>query len=343
MAVYRRGDRWYGFWKGPDGSMLRRSLGFTKRQAERKLAQIRTSIADGDWLDPIRRSGQTFSGFVEGPYHEFALTHFSPSSQRTELARMRALVRHFGAVPLSAITQAHIQQYKNSRLRAVKVATANRDLVRLKHILAMAVEWEHLKDNPARRVKPDREQNKRVRFLEPAEFERLLAHLPQDIRPLVTLAAYTGLRRSELFALTRYDVDLPRKRLRVVASKNGDARFVPLPAPAVELLGALPKRVHDPVVFRRADGGPIGSFRVVWAVALRKAGIENFRFHDLRHTYASWLVQAGVPAFNVAALLGHRDLRMVTRYAHLDERHLAEAVSVLDRRPASGLRVRSNA
>jgi integrase len=146
--------------------------------------------------------------------------------------------------------------------------------------------------------------------------------------PLTLLALNTGMRKGELTALTWDDIDIPNKVLTVRAgyAKSGSARHIPLNAEAIAVLRTL----------RKAQQGQgrlfdVGSVSKAWHGVLDAAKIEDFRFHDLRHTFASNLVMAGVALNTVRELLGHGDIKMTLRYAHLAPSHKAEAVAALDK------------
>jgi integrase len=157
--------------------------------------------------------------------------------------------------------------------------------------------------------------------------------------PVVLLALATGARKMELLQLTWSDVDLPRARIILQHTKGRERRALPLTGLALEAVQQLAKvrRIDTPLLFPRADGrGPVG-LRAAWATALQDAAIEDFRFHDLRHSAASYLAMTGASVAEIAAILGHKTLAMVQRYAHLSEAHTATVVArmnaaIFDRR-----------
>jgi integrase len=248
-------------------------------------------------------------------------------------------------------------------------ATVNRDLNTLRGALSRAVEWELLPSHPLAKVKASRTDTLPiVRFLSAPEEKRLRAAMADrdDLRraertsanrwrlergyepwpelgpytdhltPLVLLALNTGLRRGELFHLRWRDVDLAGSRLTVrgASAKSGQTRHVPLNTEAAAILTAWKgATVHDPpqYVFPSPldDEAPLEDIKSAWLPLVRAAKIEDFRFHDTRHTFASRLVQAGVDLNTVRELLGHADLKMTLRYAHLAPEHKAAAVAKL--------------
>jgi integrase len=172
-----------------------------------------------------------------------------------------------------------------------------------------------------------------VRFLTDAERPRLLtacqASSNRHLYPLVILALSTGARKGELVTLTWPQVDLGRALVTLHETKNGEPRSIPLTGPAVDVIRAHAKVVRlTPLVFPRQDGRRPVDIRYAWYQALRQAGIDQFRFHDLRHSAASYLAMNGASLVEIADVLGHKTLAMVQRYAHLSEGHTR---GVLDR------------
>ena len=178
--------------------------------------------------------------------------------------------------------------------------------------------WE----NPCRKVERAPESNAVVRFLSDAECERLMLAARASSWPrlylLVLLAITTGARRSELLGLTWGDVDLERAVAHVRSTKNGQPRTLPLvPVVLAELRRFAIERMEACVFPSRARLSAPRHFESSWSSALKAAGIRNFRFHDLRHTCASYLAQNGASLLEIADVMGHRQLAMVKRYAHL--------------------------
>lgn len=250
-----------------------------------------------------------------------------------------------GRVRLSAVTGDTLAQWR-ADLAATgnAAATVNQKLAAIRRVLSLASgEWGWMSANPARGVSKLTEPAGRVRFLSDAERAALLAQCkasrnPQ-LYPLVMLALATGARRGELLGLRWADVDLrhaadpkaPRAAIVLRDTKNTDTRAVPVTGPAVALLVEKAGREPDPDhrVFPRV-GDPMLSAdpRESWNKAVTDAGLANFRFHDLRHTTASYLAMNGASTAEIAAVLGHKTLAMVKRYSHLSEQHTA---SVLER------------
>ena len=164
--------------------------------------------------------------------------------------------------------------------------------------------------------------------------QKLTVALPSWMRPIVTIARHTGLRRSNILELTWPQVDLGRKVIIIPKTKNGSPIGIPLTETTVKTFAEVQKvrHLHSSYIFCDTEGKPHSPYKVSVAFkrATRRAGIANLRFHDLRHDFASSLVQAGVDIHRVKELLGHKDLRMTIRYCHLSPENLSDAVKVLD-------------
>jgi integrase len=232
------------------------------------------------------------------------------------------------------------KQYKRSG------ATCNRYLAALSHLFSMAIrEWRLLDRNPVHNIKKKKETRGRIRFLSDVERDTLLAACANSgwpaLHTLVLLAISTGARRGELIALRWSDIDLKVQRAEgdpamgratVRDSKNGEPRVLPLVGKALEAVRALKLQgsAKSEWVFPQPSGieGAYENFDAHWYAALVAAGIKDFKFHDLRHTCASYLASQGASLLEIADTLGHRGLQMVRRYSHLAQSH---KVSVIER------------
>ena len=212
----------------------------------------------------------------------------------------------------------------------------------LRRMFNLAIKkWKWVKENPVSRIELPQVNNERVRYLGEAEYQSLFRALEHDtipswLKPIVIIALNTGLRESNLLKLKWTSVNLFSRLITIEGErmKNRESIGLPLTQEAFETFRALQrgKRTDTALVFH--DTGkeiyPVKLQRG-FRKACKKAGIENFRFHDLRHTFASYLRQRGVDLHTISKLLGHKDIRMTQRYAHLSVETLREAISVLDR------------
>lgn len=250
-------------------------------------------------------------------------------SKRERLNRTRYLKwwkERIGELALSEVTPAVITETRAKLLKKVSGPTSNRYLAALSALLMIAEkEWMWIDQNPVRKIRRRPERRGRVRFLSKKERKKLLEVCEKSSDPrlyaLVLFALTTGARKGELLGIKWSDVDLKNRRARLQKTKNKDRRTISFPGPAGDLLKRMSKTPHiSGYVFANAEGKPL--FREKpRRKALAAAKIDDFRFHDLRHTAASYLAMSGATLPELAAFLGHRTLAMVQRYAHLTEPH----------------------
>ena len=215
-----------------------------------------------------------------------------------------------------------------------KPSTANRHVATLKHMFTKAstgdlVDEETLKR--VRRVKLLEENNRRLRFLSAEECRALIAACPHNLQPIVITAPHTGIRKVEILSLTwENHIDMVHGFIMLDRTKNGDRKEIPINATLRATFQSLIRRVDSPYVFHDSGGKRFQDVRTAFQSAWRRTGIKDFRFHDLRHTFASQLVMAGVDIATVRDLLGHKDLTTTLRYAHLAPAHKTAALAFLD-------------
>jgi integrase len=314
-----------------------------------------------------RRKAGTVRQFLEHHYGPWVRAHRRTGEQ--SLARLERFGDTILDRPLNDLSAWHLEQWRTSRRKAnITNATINRDLDALRAALSKAVEWQIISSHPLRDVKRAKtDVFGRLRYLNSDEERRLRAALHErdlkrregrarfntwrkergysllpdfgahadHLRPITILALNTGLRRGELFGLQWRDVDLGAQRLTVrgAAAKTGLTRHVPLNTEAIETLRGWrtcsTPNTEDAYVFPGPDGNRMTTLKTSWAKVSKAAQLSDFTFHDLRHTFASKLVQLGVDLNTVRELLGHSDIKMTLRYAHLAPEHKAAAVAKL--------------
>lgn len=313
-----------------------------------------------------RAKASTFGEYLTKVYGPWVTTHRKDGA--ATLARLQRLT-DFAKVKLPELSAWQVEKWRTKRLKdGIKPATVNRDMTAFKAALNRAVEWGYLDASPLAKMKLAKiDQHGVLRFLSEDEEIRLRDALDQreekqrmgrdsanawrsergyptkpdlraaaftdHLKPLVLVALNTGLRRGELFNLKWPDVDLDRATLTVrgEGAKSGATRHVPLNAEALETLTTWKAQgAGSGLVFPGDDGNRLDNISSAWRNLCRDAGIVAFRFHDLRHTFASNLVMAGVDLNTVRELLGHSDIKMTLRYAHLAPEHKAAAVAKLN-------------
>jgi len=195
-----------------------------------------------------------------------------------------------------------------------------------------AIEWGKIDVSPASKVRLFREENRRTRYLEEEEIERLHEACSGHLKPILATALNTGMRKGEILNLKWVDVDLRNRIISILNSKNNEKREIPVNEDLFQALLRVRKNLESPYVFCKEDGVPYKDVKTGFRAALKRAKISNFRFHDLRHTFASRLVMKGVGLKTVQELLGHKDVRMTLRYSHLSPDHKKAAVEKLSKR-----------
>jgi len=225
--------------------------------------------------------------------------------------------------------QSNAQAFFTRSNEPLRPASVNRELALLKHMYSKAIEWGKAKDTPVKKVKPLKGEVKRVRFLLPVEIQRLLSNCGDRLRPIVTVALHTGMRSGELLGLRWDEINFEQAIISILDTKNHERRDIPMNETVKRVLQGIERKGEN--VFYNRYGQSFATVRPSFNLAVRKSGITDFRFHDLRHTFASNLVMEGVDIMTVKELLGHKDLTMTLRYAHLGPSHKTRAVNILDR------------
>jgi integrase len=334
MALYQRGNNWYIDFTFK-GQRVRESIGHSKKNAQRVIDKKKTEIVENKYLD-IRKEPDPvkFHDFAK-QYLEWARTNKKSSTCSRELYIMRRLDKEFEGKCLHEITSWQIEKMKSERRKTLEAASVNRELCLLKHMFAMAVKWNMAKESPVKDVKRFKGETKRIRYLMPNEIQTLLSKcdglLRNLLKPLVTVALHTGARKGELQSLQWPQVNFDLGIISLLDTKNGERRDIPMNETTRETLQSLERKSE--FVFPNRNGKRIddAQIQIAFAEALKRCKIEDFHFHDLRHTFASNLVMQGADLNDVRVLLGHKKMDMTLRYAHLSPKYKRNVVNILDR------------
>jgi integrase len=313
-----------------DGRRKRETIGPSKKVAYDVLRKRKIQIIENKFFDIKKHKKIKFDDFAND-YIEVYSKH-NKKDWKKDLTRLRPLKPFFAGKYLYMIKPLEVEQYKAKRIKEVSPATVNRELACLKHMFTMAIQWEKAEANPVKKVKLFRENNQRVRYLETEEAERLIKNCQDYTRRIVEIALNTGMRKGEILGLKWKDIDFRRGIIYLLNTKNSERREVPINSIVKQALISQPKHKDSPYVFCNKNGKPYRDIRKSFVAALNKSDIISFRFHDLRHTFASHLVMSGVDLNTVRELLGHKSLRMTLRYSHLSPAHKQRAVEVLGRK-----------
>lgn len=327
MGVYKRGRIYYIDYYY-QGRRIRERVGPNKKLASQALDARKGSIVQDRYDLKRPRTEIRFSVFTK-KYLEYSRAN-KKSYKRDEVS-IKALMPYFGDKLLSEITSWLIEKYKVSRREVVKPATVNRELACLKHIFSKAIEWGKASDNPVKKVKLFREDNRRLRFLSDEECRDLIASSAEHLRPIIITALNTGMRLGEILGLKWKDINFNQGIITVEKTKNDESRKIQVNDLLIETLRDLRKISNSEYVFCDKEGRPYTTVKTAFKTALEKAGIKDCVFHTLRHTFASNLVMRGVDIVTVKELLGHKTIDMTMRYSHLSSEHKKRAVKLLEK------------
>jgi site-specific recombinase XerD len=323
-----------------NGRRLRKCVGKSKKIADLALKDIELQIAKGEiGLTPKDQNLNTlFQEFLN-----YCHTNLSPNSQK----RYKAIINHFetflGQYPylakISHLSPKTLEDYKAFR-KSQEAAnkTVNIELQTLKSMFNLAVKWGYAKENPARGVKPLKEDNhKKPRFLSKEEINKLLDNSGSDLYPIFYTFLYTGMRKSELENLEWDDVDFDRKRVKI-RIKDGwrpktSEREIPISNGLLELLKNHKKETKNGRYVFHKNGERIepNNLRKKLISVARRCGLKDLtKLHTLRHTFASQLVMSGVDLPTVKKLMGHADIETTMIYSHLADEHIDKAIDKLN-------------
>lgn len=272
-----------------------------------------------------------------------------PKIARDQTQQLAWWKEEIGSYALADVTPSLLAECRDKLGREITVrnkprspASVVRYMAALSAAFTTAVkEWGWVEDSPMRKVTKPREPRGRVRFLSDDERSRLLQACKESTNPylytVVVLALSTGMRQGEIMSLTWDDVDLNQGRAILHETKNGERRAVAITGHALELLRELGKvrRIDCNLLFPGKQNAlqkvqKSMDLRTPWETAVKKAELQDFKFHDLRHSAASYLAMNGASLAEIAEVLGHKTLAMVKRYAHLSEGHTARVVSSMN-------------
>lgn len=325
MALYKRGSTWWIDFATPRGERVRRSAQTGDRTAAQELHDRLKAEA---WR--IQQLGERPAYTWDDAGYRWLQETAHKRTHGGDISKLAWLQQFLRGRVLAEITRDEIAAIGERKKAGASGATANRYLSLVRAILRKAwQEWEWIDRVP--KLTLYRESKRRVRWITSDQAKVLLAELPQHQRDITLFALATGLRQANVTKLEWQQVDLDRGTCWIAGeqAKAGEDLHVSLNDVAREVLrrqrGKHPARVFTYM------GRPITQVNTkAWRKALERAGIENFRWHDLRHTWASWLVQHGTPLYDLQEMGGWKSATMVRRYAHLAPAQLARHAAVVD-------------
>jgi integrase len=331
-GIYKRGRIFWIRYAGLDGKIIRESTGFSKfKDAETRLIERKNAIKEGKQPEIKRIENHTFNELKE----EYLKWAERQRSFRSKKGFINQLGDVFGILHLRRFNTMLIEQYQTERTqKGNKPATVNRLIATLKHMFTKAVEWEMVEEQTLKRIRKVKlleENNRRLRYLSQEECQKLINSCDAHLKPIVITALNTGMRKGEILSLKWDNVDLKHGFILLDKTKNGERREIPINKTLETTIRGVMRRIDVPYLFHdRVTAKPLKGVKRSFNSALKKAKVRDFRFHDLRHCFASHLVMAGVDLTTVKELLGHKHITMTLRYAHLAPSHKVNAVNVLD-------------
>jgi integrase len=355
---------WYAAYQNESGKYQSRKLGpadaLTVAQAREMARYVAAKVAKGESVKKERSAEKiTLGSYLKDAYFRAASQNLKSSDET--IRKITADFATYFDKPIDELTPIMFEKWRTKRLEAgAKAATVNRTLSTLRSALNWGIKSGLIESNPIQRLGKLKESDSRsiVRYLSDDEREHLENALISRerilqkknggeirgefwdyLRPAVLVSLNTGIRRNTLFSLVWGDVDFSSQSLslRGEISKNGKTARIPLNDDAYDILSSWreqsEKRGDDDLIFPSPKtGDKLENARRSWEGVLREAGIENFRWHDMRHDFASQLVMRGVDLTVVCELLNHSNLKLTMRYAHLAPKQKLDAVQALNRR-----------
>jgi len=331
MGVYKvkgkKGDRW-GIDFYDNGRRIQKIIG-SKQDAEHSLHLIKADSLRGE-LRLIKKSDMRFQELTE-KYLEYGKINGKRSLERDECS-VKALMDYFEYFKASQINSLHIEGYKKKRLEEKKMpGTINRELACLKHMFNLAIKWKFVRENPVREVKFLKAKKYEMQILNRIEIDLLVKAAEERLKPVLIVALNTGMRRGELLGLSWNDIDFANYNMHVKNTKSGRDRIIPMNS----LVAATLKKqdMSEKFVFLHSWEKDKSFNNVTRSLhrACKKIGIEKFRFHDLRHTAATLMVQSGVDLVTVKEILGHSNIQTTMIYCHTSQESKRKAVFELEK------------
>ena len=352
-TIRKRGNGYQIDYFDPTGKRVRKTFK-RKKDAEAELGKRVSLKAEGRYLDVKKECVTTLGELIKKYEDNFSKQRSFGNWKRLCLDNFKD---YFGAETIIGnIRYVDLETYRNhlrdklTRKNTIRTdASVNREISCLHHLLSKGAEWELMESNPFKKGKSllTKENNKRLRFLTHEEIQKLLAVAPQHLKEVIICAVNTGMRRGELLSLKWEQVR--NGFIYLQNTKTDEPRQIPINDTLGELFKEIKKR--NPAgryVFtyqngKKSEVKQVGNLKVLkfndepmletkhsFETAVKKAGIEHCRFHDLRHTFASHLLMNGASLKDVQELLGHKTIEMTLRYGHLSQPHKMKAVNLLN-------------
>ena len=336
MSIYKKQRRdgttaWYYDFMH-HGVRYRGVGGTTKSHAIRTLDKKRTEVLNDEHGLIKKVSNPRIEDFSDTYLARRRHLRF----HKRDALSVRTLLKYFRGQNLMSITPPHIEDYIGSRREdGVANGTINRELTCLKRMFSLAIKWGDAKFNPVKEIDFLEEPPGRTRSLSEEEAQKLIQNACKHLQPVIITALNTGMRLSEILSLKWNQVHIDNviePYLELTVTKNNRKRFIPLNRDMVDLLKHLLEmdKEESEYVFLGKQKKPLKCIKTPFGNAMKKAGIKDFRFHDLRHTFASHYVMSGGDLISLKEILGHSTLKMVERYSHLASAYRTKMINKLN-------------
>lgn len=322
----------------PYGKRVRRIVSLYREGAELALKKVEMNIVEGKYLDKVKTKAIKFEEFVDVfVQNHINIEHRHPESQK---GRVTVIKEYFKGLYLDQVDSLSIRTFIAQKMKQHKPATVNRYLALIKCLFNRAIDWKMYQgENPTKGVKKLPEHNERCRWLSDKEQAFLLSHCHGLTRIIVLTALQTGLRWGEIMSLKWIQsndssyVDFENNVIIIhgASAKSKKSRYIPMSySLQCELFDLKKASQYEYVFANPKTGRPFDNIRKSFLNAVKKAGLKDLRFHDLRHAFASNLVRKGVDLYVVQQLLGHSTPKMTQRYAHIRPDHFKSAIQEID-------------
>ena len=276
------------------------------------------------------------SEFISDLYLPFAQS-YKRSWKDDEGLIKNHITPNFGDLYMDELSKQHLVQFINGKKSTHAPASINRVLVLLRYIYNLAIKWEttNVTKNPIKDVPLLNENTRKERYLSSEEAQRLIQSLKnsdnQMLQYIIPMLIFTGARKNEVLYSRWEDLNYEQRIWRIPMSKSGKARTVPISDAVMRLLSTVPKINDCPWIFPNPETQrPYKNFFNAWHTARKKVGLSDVRVHDLRHSFASFLVNSGRSLYEVQKILGHSQISTTQRYAHLSNASLISAANVVE-------------
>jgi len=337
-AIFQRkskkwGVRWYIDFKDASGKRIQRLARHAESQQE-AATELQKAVREELSRSPsraVRKENAEFEEFAEVFFRDYVLPNYKKGA--LERSRINGLVEFFRGSDLRDVTHMMVERFRAQRLKlGNSKATVNRYLALMKRMYNLAIDEGLASENPVKKVKFYSEADRvKERILTDAEEKRLMSFAEPHLKPILVVALNTGMRFSEIMNLEWNHTDFTAKRIRVEKTKSGKVRFININAPLLSELVQLKAKAQSPRYLfpNPKTAKPFTLVRRSFSTACRRASIQGLRFHDLRHTFATRLIQNGVDIETVRSLLGHFSIVVTQRYTHSNNEMKQRAVELL--------------